>query len=117
MKKNYIDEIQNATDFDEVFDLVEAAAGVKVYFDESRAWSLYSTQKPADEMTPGEACKYGAWRNYLGGGVRGPINTNLTGALGEIFKTALAKIESLINEPAGDCEVWDQPTGVLLNRE
>lgn len=109
------EKIKNCDSFDEVFDLVQAAAGVRVYFDESRAWSLYSTEKPRAEKTPGQARKYGAWRDYLGGGIRGSMNTNLTGDLGDLFLAALAKIEDLINGQApDDCEVWDLPTGVLL---
>lgn len=110
-----IEKINDCQDFDQVFDLVQQAAGVRVYFDESRAWSLYSTEKPTGEKTPGVANKYGAWRGYLGGGIRGSMNTNLTGDLGDLFLAALAKIEDLINGQApDDCEVWDLPTGVLL---
>lgn len=116
MKQTKID-IQNAFDIDEVIELLSHAAGVNVYFDDSRAWSIYSTQKPVNETTPGEASKYGAWRAYLGGGVRGPINCNLTGDLGDLFVTALKQIEKIINDSVGDCEIWDQPTGVLLDHE
>lgn len=110
---DYIKDIQQTFDFDELFELVQQAAGVRVYFDDSRAWSLYSTEKPHDEKTPGEAAKYGAYRAYLGGGVRGAIQTNLTGGLGDLFVAALQQIEAIINEDCGP-EPWEKNTGVLL---
>ena len=116
MTQNFDDTIkaiQQTFDFDEVFELIQTAAGVRVYFDDSRAWSLYSTEKPHDEKTPGEAAKYGAYRAYLGGGVRGAIQTNLTGGLGDLFVAALRQIEAIINEDCGP-EQWEKNTGVLL---
>lgn len=110
-----IKAIQQTFDFDEVFDLIQTAAGVRVWFDDSRAWSLYSIDKPHDEKTPGEASKYGAWRAYLGGGVRGPINCNLTGGLRDLFVAALNQIEAIINLDDGD-EPWEKSTGVLLDQ-
>ena len=110
-----IKQIQQTFDFDEVFELVQRAAGVCVFFDDSRAWSLYSTEKPHDEKTPGEASKYGAWRPYLGGGVRGAINCNLTGGLRDLFVAALRQIEAIINEDCGP-EPWEKNTGVLLDK-
>lgn len=116
MTQNFDDTIkaiQQTFDFDEVFELIQTAAGVRVFFDDSRAWSLYSIDKPHDEKTPGEASKYGAWRPYLGGGVRGAINCNLTGGLRDLFVAALNQIEAIINLDDGD-EPWEKPTGVLL---
>ena len=112
---DYIKDIQQTFDFDEVFELIQTAAGVRVFFDDSRAWSLYSIDKPHDEKTPGEAAKYGAYRAYLGGGVRGAIQTNLTGGLGDLFVAALRQIEAIINLDDGD-EPWEKSTGVLLDR-
>lgn len=110
-----IENIHDAWDIDEVIDIVRDVAGVRVWFDDSRAWSLYSEDKPEAEQTPGYANKYGAYRNYLGGGVRGKIQTNLTGDLGTLFVAALEQIEAIINEDTAGGEVWEQNTGVLLN--
>lgn len=110
-----IKQIQETFDFDELFNIIQTAAGVGMFFDSSRAWSLYSTEKPQDEKTPGVASKYGAWRAYLGGGVRGPINCNLTGGLGDLFIAALKQIETIINQDDGP-EPWEKSTGVLLNQ-
>ena len=86
-----------------------------IYFDDSRSWSLY---------TPGYVIgvnvnKFGAYRDYNGGGVRGPIQHNgreqdNTKKLGELFQKTLLKIESLINSGYEDADPWDLPTGVLM---
>ena len=69
-----------------------------IHFDDSRSWSLY---------IPGHAIgvnvgKFGAYRDYNGGGVRGPIQHNgriqdNTVQLGELFQNALLKIEAFYN--------------------
>lgn len=110
-----IETIQTTWDIEDVLHIVSAACGCAVYFDDSRAWAIYTEDKPAAEKTPGFARKYGAYRNYLGGGVRGAIECNLTGALSDIFIAALRQIEDIINEDTQDCETWEQATGVLLN--
>lgn len=86
-----------------------------IYFDDSRSWSLY---------TPGHiigvnVAKFGAYRNYHGGGVRDVIQHNGreqdgTVELGQLFQDALLKIEDLINEGYEDAEPWELPTGVLM---
>ena len=107
--------IRSTWDIADVLHEVSAACGCAVYFDDSRAWSIYTEEKPAAETTPGFARKYGAYRDYLGGGVRGSICTNLTGDLGEIFTEALKQIEDIYNEETAGGETWEQATGVLLN--
>ena len=102
-------------DIDSVIDYVGKFAGVRVYFDDSRAWALYSTDKPAAEKTPGQFRKYGAYRDYMGGGVRGVMCCNLTGELNDLFTSALQRIESIYNgDDAINCESWEQATRVLL---
>lgn len=88
-----------------------------IIFDDSRAWSLY---------IPGHKLglpvgKFGAYRNYMGGGVRGSLQNNGrekdgTVELGKLFQDKLAEIENLIN--AGfEGEEWDKPTGVLESKK
>ena len=109
------DDLDECAEIETVIDYVEKIAGVRVYFDDSRAWALYSTEKPAAEKTPGVCRKYGAYRDYLGGGVRGVIGCNLTGQLNGLFVLALKRIESIYNgDDAINCETWEQATGVLL---
>ena len=89
-----------------------------VYFDDSRAWSLYILGN--DVGLP--VSKFGAFRNYLGGGVRGGIANNGraqdgTVELGEFFAKKLAEIEDIINSGSEDEPDWDKPTGVLLKNE
>ena len=102
-------------------DILDAIEYVKkkakvgnVYFDDSRAWALYTTEKPAAEKTPGYCRKYGAYRDYLGGGIRGTMCCNLTGELNALFTSALSRIESIINDETDGLESWEQNTGVLL---
>jgi len=113
--KEAIETIRAEWDIDAIIEEVEAAAGVRVMFDDSRAWALYSTEKPEAETTPGYCAKYGAYREYLGGGVRGAIACNLTGDLGELFTAALRQIEAIYNGETAGLESWEQATGVLLN--
>lgn len=87
----------------------------QIYFDVSRSWSLYVYGK-----TLGLSCnKFGAYRNYHGGGVRDSIQHNGRGQdntveLGQLFKDALLQIEALINEDYKDADPWELPTGVLM---
>lgn len=86
-----------------------------VCFDDSRSWSLYVCGDALD--LPVE--KFGAYRNYLGGGIRGGICSNGrendgTMELAELFKKALEKIENLYNTGYEEAEDWELPTGVLL---
>lgn len=87
----------------------------QIYFDDSRSWSLYVYGK-----TLGLSChKFGAYRNYHGGGCRDVMEHNGIGQentyeLGEAFKDALLKIEALINEGYEDVDPWELPTGVLM---
>lgn len=86
-----------------------------IYFDDSRAWSLYVCGDDLDLPV----YKFGAYRNYLGGGVRSGICHNgseeeNTVTLGELFAEALEQIENLYNSGYEDCESWEQPTGVLM---
>lgn len=117
MKKEnkIIERIDECMDIDDVINAVKEIAKVqRVYFDDSRAWALYTEQKPAAEKTPGQCRKYGAYRDYLGGGVRGGIECNLTGYLNTLFVYALKRIESIINDETDGLESWEQNTGVLL---
>ena len=87
----------------------------QIYFDDSRSWSLYVygsvLQLPVN--------KFGAYRNYHGGGCRDTMEHNGRGQdntyeLGEAFKTTLLAIEALINEGYEDADPWELPTGVLM---
>ena len=76
-----------------------------IVYDDSRAYGLYVY---ADIVGLGHACrKFGAWRNYLGGGLRGAIDNSGNyipnheprcedlRKLGEYFEIALRDIENL----------------------
>ena len=87
----------------------------RIYFDDSRSWSLYICGYDLDLPVN----KFGAYRNYLGGGVRGGICSNgraedNTLELAELFVKALESIEQLYNTGCEDAESWELPTGVLL---
>lgn len=86
-----------------------------ICFDASRSWSLYVYGFTLDLPVN----KFGAYRNYNGGGIRGPIQHNGRGQdntveLGQLFKDALLQIEALINEDYKDADPWELPTGVLM---
>lgn len=86
-----------------------------IYFDDSRSWSLYVY----GQVVGVGAYKFGAYRNYNGGGCRGPIEHNGRGQdntieLGQLFKEALLEIESIYNEGYEDSEPWELPSGVLM---
>lgn len=105
MKKT-IENIKQSAEIDEVLDLLRDATGERVFFDDSRMWTLgYRDQNTGSY--------YGAQRGYLGGGMRGPIRTNLDGEIGELFTVALLKIEEIYNSGYEEDPVWDRPTGVL----
>ena len=110
--KNELEQIQRAARIDDICASLEKCLNCNIFFDSSRAWSLYTLQKPVNNIP--DCGKYGAYRSYLGGGIRGPIKTNLPGELGELFITALRNIEDLINQENPDCEEWEKQTGVLL---
>ncbi len=86
-----------------------------IEFDASRSWSLsVSASKLGLPYS-----RFGAWRAYLGGGVRGSVNHNGekvhgTMELGELFAKKLKEIEDIINEGYEDSPSWELPTGVLL---
>jgi hypothetical protein len=87
----------------------------RIYFDDSRAWSLYVCGDDLDLPV----YKFGAYRNYLGGGMRSGICHNgrkqeNTLELAELFVEALEQIEALYNTGYEEDEEWDKPTGVLL---
>ena len=87
----------------------------RIYFDSSRSWSLYICGYDLDL----DVNKFGAYRNYLGGGMRSGICSNgraedNTLELAELFERALEQIENLYNSGYEECESWEQPTGVLL---
>lgn len=68
-----------------------------IHYDESRAYALYVFGDKLDLPV----YKFGAYRNYLGGGMRGPIEHNGreqegTVELGEFFAKQLERIEDLI---------------------
>lgn len=86
-----------------------------IVFDDSRSWSIYIY----GDVLGLPVGKFGAYRNYLGGGIRSGICTNgrkeeNTLELAELFKEALEKIENIYNEGYEDAEEWEKPTGVLL---
>ena len=86
-----------------------------IEFDDSRAWGLYIDGNKLNLPVR----RFGAYRNYEGGGVRGPIHNNgrieeSTIELGEMFEEALLQIESEINEGYENLPEWELPTGVLL---
>ena len=87
----------------------------RIYFDDSRSWSLYICGYDLDL----DVNKFGAYRNYLGGGMRSGICSNgraedNTLELAKLFEKALEQVESLYNSGYEDAEVWELPTGVLL---
>ena len=87
----------------------------RIYFDDSRSWSLYICGYDLDL----DVNKFGAYRNYLGGGVRSGICSNgrvedNTLELAELFEKALEQIENLYNSGYEEAESWELPTGVLL---
>ena len=87
----------------------------RIYFDDSRSWNLYICGYDLDLNVN----KFGAYRNYLGGGMRSGICSNgraedNTIELAELFEKALERIENLYNSGYEDAESWEQPTGVLL---
>lgn len=86
-----------------------------IILDTSRGWSLYINGHKIDQPV----YKFGAYRNYLGGGVRGALEHNGntdhgTYELGQLFADTLSAIEDIINEETKDLEIWEQNTGVLL---
>lgn len=109
-----IKNLQNCSEIDEVITCVQDALDdVRVWFDDSRAWALYCYKCP-DPTEKRFARKYGAYRNYMGGGVRGSMQTNLEGQYGVLFTTALKRIEAIYNDDTEGMESWEQNTGVLL---
>ena len=86
-----------------------------VIWDAGRSWSLYIPGKIINVPV----AQFGAYRNYNGGGVRGPIQNNGraqedTVALGILFERALLKLEKLYNKGYEEADPWDLPTGVLM---
>lgn len=86
-----------------------------ICFDDSRSWSLFVF----GSVIGVSSYKFGAYRDYHGGGVRGAINNNgrskdNTVELGKLFESALLDIEALINEGYEDADPWELPTGVLM---
>lgn len=86
-----------------------------VTWDTSRSWSLYIPGKTIDAPV----AKFGAYRNYHGGGVRGKIQNNgrtqeNTIKLGILFERALIKLEDLYNEGYENSTPWELPTGILI---
>lgn len=99
--------ISKAIYIEEVIDYLCEYTNERVFWDDSRMWTLGF--KPEYQTTQG------IQRAYLGGGVRGQLRTNLTGALNKIFTAGILKIESIINSETEGLESWEQNTGVLLN--
>lgn len=89
-----------------------------IEFDDSRAWCLYVSGRKL-----GLNCnKFGAYRPYEGGGVRGPIQHNgrtqdNTVELGKEFAKSLEKVETSLNRGSEDEEEWNKPSGVLLKED
>lgn len=105
--KSIIENVESSIEIDEVIELLREVTGEKVFFDDSRMWTL--GYRDDDTGT-----YYGAQRGYLGGGMRGAIRTNLSGDPAELFTAALLKIEEIYNSGYEEDPVWDRPTGVLL---
>jgi len=105
--KSIIENVKSSIEIDEVLDLLREVTGEKVFFDDSRMWTLGYRDADTGEY-------YGTQRGYLGGGMRGAIRTNLSGDLAELFTAALLKIEEIYNSGYEEDPVWDRPTGVLL---
>ena len=87
----------------------------QIHLDDSRSWSLYIYGFTLNLPVK----KFGAYRDYNGGGIRGPIMHNgrmqdNTLELGSLFEKALLQIEALINEGYENADLWDLPTGVLM---
>lgn len=86
-----------------------------IFFDNSRSWSLYIW----GNLIGVPVNKFGAYRDYNGGGVRGPIMHNgrmqdNTLELGGLFEKALLQIEKLYNKGYENADPWELPTGVLM---
>lgn len=93
--KEIIDKVKELTGKDITCD--------DIHFDDSRAWSLYVFGNKLGLPV----YKFGAYRNYSGGGMRGPIEHNgrdqeNTVALGEFFAEQLEKIEDTIAEESNN---------------
>jgi len=103
---------------EEVIETLENKLNVpegSVFFDGSRNWSLGI----CGNILGYPVAKFGAYRNYMGGGVRSGIKHNGEKARGnftkgELFKNALLKIEKIINKDSEGTQSWEQNTGVLL---
>lgn len=93
-------------EIDVIIEKLSEKYGVKVFFDDSRLWTLAYKDSAGDY--------FGVQRPYLGGGVRGAIRSNLEGEMREDFEKAMKDIEAVINHDTADGEVWEQNTGVLL---
>lgn len=109
-------KFKRAKTIEEVIVELEKDLDCVVCFDDSRGWSLYTDD---DKYTKGLVNKIGAYRNYLGGGVRGSLEHNGraeygTLTIGELFYNALLRIEELYNQGYEDEADWEQPSGVLL---
>lgn len=99
-----------------VIEELEKDLNCEVYFDDSRAWSLYTYD---EKYTKGKVGKFGAYRDYLGGGIRGNLKNNGradygTSTSGKLFESALKRIEEIYNQGYEDSESWEKPTGVIL---
>lgn len=112
--KKYQKTMKDLYTIDEVIEYVsDELGGLPVYFDESRAWSLFTYKVPKGNKSG--ARKYGAYRVYLGGGIRGTIRDNLTvKKWSDLFTEGLKRIEEIYNGDTTGLESWDLNTGVLL---
>ena len=91
---------------DELIKQLEEKTGRRVFFDDSRMWTLGYREG---------GTTYGVQRGYLGGGIRGAIRSNIKDEEErELFAQTLKDIEATINEETAGLESWEQNTGVLL---
>lgn len=109
-------KFKNFETIEDIIEDLENTLNCDVYLDTSRSWSLY-TQDP--KYTKGQVNKIGAFRGYLGGGIRGHLEHNGrkeygTLTIGELFYNALTRIEELYNQGYEEEETWDRPSGILL---
>ena len=120
---------ENYQDFNKVWDDIKEQIVEKVNekfpdaidkedveFDDSKAWSLFVRGSKLGLPVN----KFGAYRNYEGGGVRGKIQNNGrekdgTVELGKLFEDKLKEIENALNK--GSEDEFDKPTGVLESVE
>jgi len=111
-------KFKRETSIEEVIETLGYKLGIdsnRICFDSSRCWGLYVN----GGILGYNVQKFGAYRNYNGGGVRGPLSHNGEKERGNytngvLFRNALKRIEEIINQETKGEPSWEQNTGVLL---